>query len=1056
MFHRRRQSPLITIFVFLLCCHAVRAQASDDTSVLRDLTRNFFESFQEKDVEKLRNLWSAKSPDLATFTATIKQKFAEVGTIQLKSLDIRRVTNEREESVVRVTVDIQATDLKSGQPATGFGRMNRTLRFIKEAGQWKLSRNGSTEEELALLLTSATTEKDRMALLDSERELQTVELLRALLTHANNLMRQRELTRALVALDLTELIGQRIGDELSVANAINNRGVIYYSRGEYPQAIEVLQKHLSLSITAKDEAVRARTLFNIGTVKLAQHDYTGALDYLLRTVEVAEKLSDKRLLGGVLNSFGVAHRELGNYAKALAFFERGLVISEALKDTASTSRYLNNIGTIHGAQGNHRQASEYFERTLKLGETTGDKAMIAHALNNIGISHYAQRDYARALDYYRQSLMLREELKDKSNVAKTLNNIGIIHREQGDYPKALEYYRRSLELRETLDDQPGTAAVLNSIGIIHHLQGDTLKALEISSRVLETANRLASPELLWRGYELAGRAHLALKQYDEAEKAFTNSIDTIEKMRHQVGGGELARQRFFEDKLEPYIAMIELNLTRNRPVDVLTYAELVKARTLLDVLRNGRVHITKTMTPEEQEMERSSNAQLNLLNTQIYEESQRQKPNRERIAELEPRREKVRLAHEAFLTGLYVKHPELKVQRGETAPVTLAEAADMLPATAAFLEFVVAEEKSYLIVLTRDNNKSPVQVTLHPLNITSRKLTEQVDEFRRMLAERDLTYQTNARQLYDLLLKPAEDRLRGKKTLCIVPDKALWELPFQALQTRSGVHMIEDFTLFYAPSLTVLREVMKKRVAATPSGAVGVVRASHPKTTVAASALFAIANPQLRGEEKIAIPDRTRERLGPLPETENEVKTLAKLYGSTNSRIFIGADAREDRVKTEAPKYVVLHFATHGLFDGRNPMYSHLTLSYGEGENQEDGLLEAREIINLDLSADLAVLSACQMARGGVSAGEGVIGMSWAFFVAGVPTTVASQWKVDSVSTTSLMIDFHRRLTTRRANMKARETKAESLRRASLGLLRSERYRHPFYWAGFVMVGDGW
>ena len=91
------------------------------------------------------------------------------------------------------------------------------------------------------------------------------------------------------------------------------------------------------------------------------------------------------------------------------------------------------------------------------------------------------------------------------------------------------------------------------------------------------------------------------------------------------------------------------------------------------------------------------------------------------------------------------------------------------------------------------------------------------------------------------------------------------------------------------------------------------------------------------------------------------------------------------------------------------------------------------------------------MARGWVGAGEGVIGMSWAFFVAGVPTIVASQWKVDSVSTTNLMIDFHRRLTARRPG-----AKADALRQASLGLLRSERYRHPYYWAGFVMVGDGW
>jgi tetratricopeptide (TPR) repeat protein len=536
--------------------------------VLRDLARNFFETFQEKDLEKLVNLWSAKSPELATFTSSTKQRFAETGTIQLKNLDVRRVTVEGAESVVRVTVEMHATDLKSGQPATGFGQVNRSLRFVKEEGQWKLWRYGSTEEELASLLISTTTEKDRLALLETERELQTVELLRALRTRVENSIRQRDLTQAFAGAEITELIAQKIGDEPALAFAINIKGVIHHARGEYPQAVEMFQKHLSLSVTANDKAMTARTLHNIGTVKRFQADYTGALEWLRRSLEVAETLGDKRILSGVLNTTGVVHREQGNYAQALAFLERSLALSEAINDPAATSSILNNIGTIHGSQGNNRQALEYFERTLKLGRAAGDKTMIANSLNNIGISHYSQRHFARALDYYSQSLALREELNDRRMAALTLNNIGIIHREQGDHEKALDYYRKSLELRETLDDQAGTATVLNHIGIIHLLQGDALQSLQISGRVLEIANRLASPELLWRGYELAGRAHVALKQYDEAEKAFTNSINTIEQMRHRVGGSELARQRFFEDKLQPYMAMIELAFERNRPIDV--------------------------------------------------------------------------------------------------------------------------------------------------------------------------------------------------------------------------------------------------------------------------------------------------------------------------------------------------------------------------------------------------------------------------------------------------------------------------------------------------------
>ena len=380
------------------------------------------------------------------------------------------------------------------------------------------------------------------------------------------------------------------------------------------------EKHLSLNVTMRDPALTARTLNNIGTTKRLLGDYAPALEYLLRALKIAEEVGDKAIL----------------------------------------SYTLNNIGTVHGSQGNHPQAQEYFQKTLKLGQTSGDKPMIANALNNIGATHYYQRDYERALEYYRQCLVLREELNDKRMAALTLNNIGIVYREQGDYARALEYYRQSLALREKFEDQAGTATVLNHIGIVHYHLGDFKQALQISGRVIEIATRLLSPELLWRGYELAGRAYSGLQQFDEAEKSLANSIDTIEKMRHRVGGGELARQRFFEDKIPPYTAMFELWFKRNRPIEALSFAELAKARSLLDVLRNGRVHITKAMTTEEQELERTSNAELNVLNSQLHAERQRPQPNRERIAELEPLREKARLAHEAFLTSLYLKHPELE------------------------------------------------------------------------------------------------------------------------------------------------------------------------------------------------------------------------------------------------------------------------------------------------------------------------------------------------------------------------------------------------------------
>jgi CHAT domain-containing protein len=118
------------------------------------------------------------------------------------------------------------------------------------------------------------------------------------------------------------------------------------------------------------------------------------------------------------------------------------------------------------------------------------------------------------------------------------------------------------------------------------------------------------------------------------------------------------------------------------------------------------------------------------------------------------------------------------------------------------------------------------------------------------------------------------------------------------------------------------------------------------------------------------------------------VRAVGLLFGALNSKIYVGSEAREERVKTGAGEAGILHFATHGVLNNAAPMYSHLVLA--QGDKNEDGLLEAWEVMDLDLKADLAVLSACETARGRYRAGEGIIGLTWALFVAGVPTTVVS------------------------------------------------------------------
>jgi CHAT domain-containing protein len=354
----------------------------------------------------------------------------------------------------------------------------------------------------------------------------------------------------------------------------------------------------------------------------------------------------------------------------------------------------------------------------------------------------------------------------------------------------------------------------------------------------------------------------------------------------------------------------------------------------------------------------------------------------------------------------------------------------------ALLEYVVTQNRTYLFVLTKPISTDPVRLKVYPIEVSARELATRVADFRQRLASNSADFKEPARSLYDLLLQPAQTELDGREAIYIVPSEGLWELPFQALLSRLNKYVLEDHALSYAPSLSVLREMKRKAHATSPT---------LPR-------LLALGNPSLKGQSASQLSlTRGETSFDSLPQAEQEVKTIGEIYGADASTILIGNAAREETFKATASKYPVLHFAAHGVLDDANPLYSRLLLA--TESDSEDGFLEAREIMKLDLHADLAVLSACQTARGQVGSGEGLIGMSWALFIAGTSTTIASQWKVDSASTARLMIDFHRNLQSQKRP--SRSGTAEALRKAAIKLMADPKYSHPFFWSGFVVVGNG-
>jgi CHAT domain-containing protein len=244
--------------------------------------------------------------------------------------------------------------------------------------------------------------------------------------------------------------------------------------------------------------------------------------------------------------------------------------------------------------------------------------------------------------------------------------------------------------------------------------------------------------------------------------------------------------------------------------------------------------------------------------------------------------------------------------------------------------------------------------------------------------------------------------------------------------------VIEKFSISYVPSLTVLSEMKR-------------IRTNPEKKEFS---LFAAGNPK---HGKMSA-ERLTEVFGAgtleaLPETEREVLEVAKLYTQDRTSVRIREDAREDILKKEAGNFDVVHFAAHGILNDASPMYSFILLSEGP-KGVEDGMLEAWEIMEMDWKTRVAILSACDTARGRIAPGEGVIGLSWALFVAGVPSSLLSLWKVDSASTTQLMLEFHKNLAAQKNSL------SRSAQQAALKVLRSDHYSHPFFWAGFALIGN--
>ena len=831
-------------------------------------------------------------------------------------------------------------------------------------------------------------------------------------------------------------IFEAINDRPAIAGALNRISYFFYLQGNLAQSKHWGERAFAVRKELGDENGIASSLNNLGDLARRMGELDRALEYLQGAVAAYTRLGDGRFRALATGNLALTYLYLGDSSRALSLCKEALDVARSINNDASVALALSRLGEIYRNQGRHGLELDSYQRCLELRRRIGDKWTIAVTLHNVGLAHQSLRNYDQAERLYRESQAINREVGNMGLVSSALQNLAEIAVERGRPLDALRGLEESIAiargnqlevedillamgntlrklqrfdeaasyLRQVLDrsHKPAAAVALMTLASIEYDRRRYADAAQTALQAIELSRTIEAPDVEWYALTIRGRALLASQQAVAASQEFDRAIEVIEKLRALAGGDELERQRFFSDKLDPYFESVTLAIRAGHTEKALQYAERSKARVLFDALKSGRSLAMDRLPPDDRRREQELRTKLVILNDRIRKDAAAS-------VALESQRTAARFEYEAFraakLGGVAIPGA------GSGADVTVEIARKLAGSSGVVLEYVTMAGRTLVFAITGATARC------YWLPYPSARLQAMSREFRERIASRDLRAAESARALYEALIGPAAVHLAKKQELIVIPDGFLWDVPFHAIQPRDGKWLIEEMAVAYAPSLAVL--------AAARPGA--------ERRRTAAPTLLAFGNPT--------------SSLPPLPDGEEQVKRIAALYGPSRSSVHLGAAAQETAFKAEAGRYSVVHVAAHGILSEENGMYSHLALS-NAAKTGQDGLLEAWEIMSLKLRNDLVVLSACETARGTVSQGEGMIGLAWAFQVAGSPSLIVSQWKVESASAMELMVGFHRNWIA-----SGYRSKASALREAMLEVLRKPEFSHPFYWASHVLVG---
>jgi tetratricopeptide (TPR) repeat protein len=750
----------------------------------------------------------------------------------------------------------------------------------------------------------------------------------------------------------------------------------FYMQHDYGQALNYYLQAIEFFRPQNSPAEMIAAYSGAANCYYYLRNYDRALDFYNRSLAIEQKLNDPTGIATRLQSIGNVQRMRGDYASALESYTKSLAIAQQSPTHATVATTLGSIGLIRALQGDNAQALELFDKSLAKFETDGDHVGMARLLSFIGNARYVQGQYDLALEAYEKSGELYEQRSDHLNHAHVLLGTGAVYLAQRQYALALKSFHEALTFYTTLGRKADVADALSRLAAAYREQGDNAKALEFAQSAARAAKDAEVFAVAAYALTEAGRAQRGLGRKTEALNSFAQAIQVQRSIRPETGPDGIETER---SGVLPFLGAMETLIELDQPRDALVRADEAKSQLLREVIHRGNFAITKGMTGAEREEELRLAGEVGALKAQVY--GSQDSSVKEVNGALKTRLSVARGAYEAFRKRLYTTRPQLAINRGELAALNIEELRPFVNSSTALLQYAVTDEKVCLFVVTASAGPTPQITTrdkVNPalprsvlLNVGIYTLNTPRVEIAQKIAGFSIDNPVAARELYDILLRPAESQLASRGKLIIVPDGPLWDVPFGMLQPADGKYVIEQAAVSYAVSFAALRE-MRKRLA--------------PQR--AAQGLAAFENPTLK-DEVIERLQRTYTGLK-LAQTEtDEIEKLRSLYGPKNVRYYTAARANKDRVKAEASAASVLHLATPAILDQSVPMYSLILMS---PDATDDGLLRLWEITKLNSKARVVVIPHVSNTQSQSS--NALMALSWAWFVAGSPAVVAGNMRI--------------------------------------------------------------